>query len=105
MKKDLEFYASKNIQRIMTRAVGMDEDYLKTFISPMISFYPQLVWNPSLEIHTLLRNFCSDFFGSDQVQMFFERIGNNRSQGYFCYSIFRDYGFNPSASQVIKRIL
>ena len=26
MKKDLEFYASKNIQRIMTRAVGMDED-------------------------------------------------------------------------------
>ncbi|MBD3181947.1 DUF4838 domain-containing protein [Candidatus Poribacteria bacterium] len=71
-KDDLQYYKSKGVKNISTFAVGVDEDYLSRFASPMLFHYPALLWDTDTDIKTQIVDFCENYYGSRDLADVFQ---------------------------------
>jgi hypothetical protein len=72
MQKDLRYYHSLGVKQISCFVTGVDRTYLNTFCSPMIYLYPQLLWNPEIDLKPIMKSFCSTYFGIDREIILFD---------------------------------
>jgi hypothetical protein len=52
---------------VTTFGVITGRDYFMTHASPAVFLYPQLLWDVKSEPRDMMRDFCRNYFGSEQV--------------------------------------
>jgi len=67
IRDDLQYYRSLGIKQITTFACQLDRSYFGTFVSPSVSAYAQLLWNPNADYEPELKLFCRNFFDAEEA--------------------------------------
>jgi hypothetical protein len=67
LKGDLTYYHRRGVPAVTTFGVITGRDYFMTHASPAVFLYPQLLWDVKSEPRDMMRDFCRNYFGSEQV--------------------------------------
>jgi hypothetical protein len=67
LKSDLTYYHRMGVPAVTTFGVITGRDYFLTHASPFVFLYPRLLWDVNAEPREIMRDFCRNYFGSEQV--------------------------------------
>jgi hypothetical protein len=62
------------VPAITTFGVITGRDYFLTHVSPVVFLYPRLLWDVKSETREIMREFCRNYFGSEQVLEIYDSL-------------------------------
>ena len=74
LKGDLTYYHRMGVPAITTFGVITGRDYFLAHASPAVFLYPHLLWDVKSDPQEIMRDFCRNYFGSEQVLEIYERL-------------------------------
>jgi hypothetical protein len=74
LKGDLSYYHHMGVPAATTFGVMTGRDYFLTHASPAVFLYPRLLWDVKSEPREIMRDFCRNYFGSEQVLEIYDSL-------------------------------
>lgn len=94
LKGDLAYYHRMGVPAVTTFGVITGRDYFLTHASPAVFLYPRLLWDVKSDPGEIMRDFCRNYFGSEQVMEIYDSLAEADRLVYVERSRLRSDGLN-----------
>jgi hypothetical protein len=74
LKGDLAYYHRRGVPAVTTFGVITGRDYFLSHASPAVFLYPRLLWDVKSDPREIMRDFCRNYFGSDETLEIYDSL-------------------------------